>query len=126
MATITLESFIPATCYIAPEIPTAKYNYGATTLPVYPTYKSFDTYPASTAALEAPIAVLPKVSANNSNIAKFSPFFNPLPPETTILAAVNSGLSLYTNYSDINFAEFVLYYTSIFNSYTSSIFYIES
>lgn len=68
---------------MAPEIPTAKYNSGATTFPVYPTYKSLETYPASTAALEAPIAVFPKASANSSNILKFSPFFIPLPPETT-------------------------------------------
>ena len=32
---MTLESFIPAKCWIAPEIPTAIYRSGATTLPVY-------------------------------------------------------------------------------------------
>ena len=53
-------SFIPATCYTAPEIPIAKYNSGATTFPVYPIYKSFGTYPASTAALDAPTAAFPK------------------------------------------------------------------
>lgn len=47
IATMTLESFIPATCYMAPEIPTAKYNSGATTFPVYPTYISLETNPAS-------------------------------------------------------------------------------
>ena len=50
---------MPATCWIAPEIPTAKYNSGATTLPVYPIYKSFGTYPASTAARLAPTAAFP-------------------------------------------------------------------
>src|SRR5450830_888389 len=34
IATITLESFIPAKCWIAPEIPTAIYSCGATILPV--------------------------------------------------------------------------------------------
>lgn len=79
---------------MAPEIPTAIYNSGATTFPVYPTCISFETYPASTAALEAPMAAFPKASANSSNILKFSPFFKPLPPDTTYYAEDNSGLSL--------------------------------
>ncbi len=37
IATITFESFIPAKCWTAPDIPHAIYNYGATTLPVWPT-----------------------------------------------------------------------------------------
>ncbi len=37
MATITLLSFMPAKCWIAPEIPTAIYRSGATILPVWPT-----------------------------------------------------------------------------------------
>ena len=82
IATMTLESFIPAKCWIAPEIPTAIYNSGATTFPVYPTYWSFAAYPASTAALEAPIAVFPKALAKSSRILKFSLLPKPLPPET--------------------------------------------
>jgi len=39
---------------MAPEIPTAMYKSGATTLPVCPTCKSFGTKPASTAARDAP------------------------------------------------------------------------
>lgn len=93
MATITLESFIPAKCWIAPEMPTAIYRSGATTLPVYPTYWSLFAYPASTAAREAPMAVFPNASANSSNILKFSLLYSPLPPDTTNLADVNSGLS---------------------------------
>lgn len=49
-------------------------------------------YPASTAALEAPTAASPKALANWLMISKFSLLFTPLPPETTILAVVRSGL----------------------------------
>ena len=37
MATMHLESFMPARCWIAPEIPSAMYSSGATTFPVCPT-----------------------------------------------------------------------------------------
>ena len=37
-ATMTLLSFMPARCWIAPEMPTATYRSGATTLPVWPTW----------------------------------------------------------------------------------------
>ena len=41
IATITFESFIPAKCWIAPEMPAAAmYSCGATILPVWPTCKS--------------------------------------------------------------------------------------
>ena len=36
-ATMHLESFMPARCWMAPEIPRAMYRSGATTLPVCPT-----------------------------------------------------------------------------------------
>ena len=65
---------------------------GATILPVWPTCISFGTKPESTAALEAPIAA-PNLSAIPSRREKFSPFCIPLPPEITISAEVNSGLS---------------------------------
>jgi len=52
-----------------------------------------------TAALEAPIAAFPKASANSSRILKFSLVFIPLPPDTTILAEVRSGLSDLINSS---------------------------
>lgn len=88
---MTLESFMPAKCCTAPDIPTATYNSGATTLPVWPTCISFGQYPASTAALEAPTAASPKALANSLIIAKFYLLLTPLPPETTILAVVRSG-----------------------------------
>src|SRR5574343_92380 len=40
IATITLESFMPARCWMAPEMPAAIYNVGATILPVWPTCQS--------------------------------------------------------------------------------------
>jgi len=49
-------------------------------------------YPESTAALEAPTAAL-SLSASVSMIAKLSSDPTPRPPETTISADVNSGLS---------------------------------
>src|SRR2546425_1159779 len=55
MATITRLSFIPARCWIAPEMPTAMYSSGATIFPVCPTCQSFGTKPASTAARMARI-----------------------------------------------------------------------
>jgi len=49
--------------------------------------------PASTAALEAPIAEFFSLSESLNKISKFSLFFKALPPEIIIFAAVNSGLS---------------------------------
>ena len=37
IATIHFESFMPAKCWMAPEMPRAMYSSGATTLPVWPT-----------------------------------------------------------------------------------------
>src|SRR6185436_12291703 len=92
MATMTLLSFMPARCWMAPEMPTAMYSSGATILPVCPTCQSFGTNPASTAAREAPIAAF-SLSASGSRILKFSPEPMPRPPDTTIFAAVSSGRS---------------------------------
>ena len=92
MATIVLESFIPAKCWMAPEIPTATYNSGATILPVCPTCISLGTNPASTAAREAPTPA-PSLSAKSYSILKLSPDFIPRPPEIILDAAVSSGLS---------------------------------
>uniref|UniRef100_A0A6B0UYC6 Putative secreted protein n=1 Tax=Ixodes ricinus TaxID=34613 RepID=A0A6B0UYC6_IXORI len=93
MATIVLESFMPARCWMAPEIPTATYSSGATILPVCPTCMSLGTKPASTAARDAPTAA-PILSARSYSILKFSPLFMPRPPEITFFALVSSGRSL--------------------------------
>src|SRR5512143_759583 len=93
-ATITLEPFMPARCWMAPEMPAAMYSSGATTLPVWPTCQSFGTQPASTAARLAPTAA-PSSSASASTGLK-SPFV-PRPPETIARASVSSGRSLFTS-----------------------------
>lgn len=64
MATTHFESFMPAKCWTAPDIPTAMYKSGATTFPVCPTCISLGQNPASTAARDAPTAASPKASAN--------------------------------------------------------------
>lgn len=61
-------------------------------MPVCPTCISLAQYPESTAALEAPTAASPKAAARLSMRAKFYFDLRPLPPETTILAVVKSGL----------------------------------
>ena len=90
MDTITPLSFMPATCWMAPLMPTATYSSGATTLPVCPTCRSLAAYPASTAAREAPTAP-PSRSAIRSTAAKFSLLFSARPPATTTLACPSSG-----------------------------------
>ncbi|KAG0956967.1 hypothetical protein G6F31_012550 [Rhizopus arrhizus] len=92
MATMVLESFMPARCWMAPEIPTATYSAGATILPVCPTCQSLGAYPASTAAREAPRAA-PSFCANGSSSLKFSALPRPRPPDTTTRAPPSSGRS---------------------------------
>ena len=63
-------------------------------------------YPASTAALDAPIAAF-NLSATEVINLKLSPLCIPLPPETTTLAVPSSGLSdlissLFTNFVLLN------------------------
>lgn len=53
---------------------------------------SLGQYPASTAAREAPTAAFPKASASPEMTEKFYLLLTPLPPDTTILAVVSSGL----------------------------------
>ena len=65
MIIFTLLSFIPAKCWIAPEMATAMYSSGATILPVCPTCMSFGTYPASTAARDAPTEIMEKKILHN-------------------------------------------------------------
>src|SRR3954462_3046654 len=78
---------------MAPDMPTAMYSSGATTLPVWPTCQSFGAYPASTAARDAPTAA-PILSATGSMyLVKFSRDCIARPPEMMILAEVSSGRS---------------------------------
>mmetsp|Transcript_4530 Transcript_4530/g.13045 ORF Transcript_4530/g.13045 Transcript_4530/m.13045 type:complete len:219 (-) Transcript_4530:264-920(-) len=103
MATMTLESFIPLRCCMAPEIPAAMYRSGATTFPVCPTCQSLGQNPASTAAREAPTAA-PSLSASASRMGKLSPLLIPLPPLTTMLALDRSGRSDFETDSPIHSA----------------------
>lgn len=52
IATMISDSSIPATCWIAPEIPIAKYTLGRTVFPVCPTWISLGCHPLSTTARE--------------------------------------------------------------------------
>jgi len=69
-------------------MPHATYKSGLTVFPVWPTCKSWLHQPASTAAREAPIAA-PNESAKFSTAVQSASI--PRPPETTMLASVNSG-----------------------------------
>lgn len=106
MATIHLESFIPARCCTAPLMPIAMYRSGATTLPVCPTCIQFGQQPASTAAREAPTAASPNASASLYITLKFYLLFTPRPPETTMRAVVSSGLllSLFSSPTKVDFS----------------------
>ena len=86
-AMIKSDSSIPAKCWIAPEIPKAKYNSGLTVLPVCPTWCSLVIQPASTAALDEEISASSKVASSSSGLNPSGPPI-PRPPDTRILASV--------------------------------------
>src|SRR6478672_4613628 len=75
---------------MAPEMPRATYSCGATETPVCPTWYDCGTYPASTAARDAPTAA-PRASASWSTSANFSSEPSPRPPDTTFAAPRSSG-----------------------------------
>lgn len=54
---MTLESLMPAKCWMAPETPKAIYNSGATIFPVWPTWqaKQFIYYQQNTNLQKSPI-----------------------------------------------------------------------
>src|SRR5512141_1417041 len=98
---MTLLSFIPARCWIAPLIPSAMYSSGATIFPVCPTCQSFGAHPASTAARDAPIAAFSR-SASSSTSRKFSCALIPRPAETITRASVSSGRSDFVSCRETN------------------------
>ena len=59
IATMFSEDCIPTLCWIAPEIPAARYSFGATVLPVWPIWAAYGYQPASTTARVAATALLP-------------------------------------------------------------------
>ena len=85
---MNLEKATPDICWLAPEMPTAIYNSGATVLDVIPSCVSSSQYPSSQAPLVEPTApdIMP---ANSSNLPQFSTLPIPLPPPITILASSN-------------------------------------
>src|SRR5439155_2559639 len=90
METITFELCIPTLCWIAPEIPTATYSFGATLLPVWPTCAAYGYQPASTTARVAPTAP-PSACASASTSANFSGSPSPRPPATITSASSIDG-----------------------------------
>ena len=62
-------------------------------MPVWPTCMSLGTYPASTAARDAPIAAPIASATGSKSFLKFSPDCSPRPPEITMRAEASSGRS---------------------------------
>ena len=81
MVKINFDAFIPTTCWIAPDIPNARYSFGETEAPELPTWRYDSNQPASTTGLLADTSA-PRVSARSKPICKFSFFSIPLPIET--------------------------------------------
>src|SRR5699024_923508 len=90
--TITLEELTPARCCMAPEIPTATYNFGLMAIPVCPTCSECGLQPASDTGFEQAVAA-PSASASSSINPQFSGPFMPRPAETTISASGKDILS---------------------------------
>src|SRR3954468_23876141 len=79
------EFCMPTLCWIAPEIPSARYRFGATVLPVCPIWAAYGYQPASTTARVAATAP-PIDSASCSASSKFSFLPSPRPPPTRMSA----------------------------------------
>src|SRR5207344_10143 len=61
------ELCIPTLCWIAPEMPAARYSFGATVLPVCPICAAYGYQPASTTARVAATAELPPNAAASAS-----------------------------------------------------------
>ncbi len=81
---------MPTRCWVAPEMPHARYTDGFTVLPVWPTWCEYGTHPASTIARLAPAAPCSSV-ASSSIIAYADASPSPRPPETTTAASSRDG-----------------------------------
>ncbi len=89
IATIVSAPTIPTLCWIAPEMPQAMYSFGATVLPVWPTWAAYGYQPASTTARVAATSP-PRAFARRSQSAKLSGPPSPRPPATSTSAWVMS------------------------------------
>src|SRR4051812_31735969 len=90
IATITFELCMPTLCWIAPEMPSATYSFGETTLPVCPICAAYGYQPASTTARVAPTAP-PSAWASSSASVKFWGAPRPRPPATMMSASSIEG-----------------------------------
>src|SRR6476659_324310 len=87
IATMFSEDCMPTLCWIAPEIPAARYSFGAPVLPVWPIWAAYGYQPASTTARVAATAELPpKALASSSQSSKPSALPRPRPPATRMSA----------------------------------------
>src|SRR6185437_12581094 len=87
IATMFSELCMPTLCWIAPEMPAARYSFGATVLPVWPICAAYGYQPASTTARVAATAALPpKALARSSQSSKPSALPRPRPPATRMSA----------------------------------------
>src|SRR3954469_21777716 len=90
IATMFSELCMPTLCWMAPEMPAARYSFGATVLPVWPICAAYGYQPASTTARVAATAP-PRAFARSSASEKFSALPSPRPPPTRM-----SGSSMFT------------------------------
>src|SRR3954447_18065090 len=86
IATMFSELCMPTLCWMAPEMPTARYSFGATVLPVWPICAAYGYQPASTTARVAATAP-PSELARSSASEKFSALPSPRPPPTRMSAS---------------------------------------
>jgi hypothetical protein len=75
---------------MAPEMPSATYSDGLTTLPVCPTWSPCGAYPASTAAREAPGVACAAAASGRMTASNCSLDFSERPPATMRSASVRS------------------------------------
>src|SRR6266481_4158213 len=83
------EPFIPTTCWIAPLIPRARYNLGATVWPELPIWRSMGSQPSSQMGRDAAISP-PSAFASASACGIFSGALMPRPMATMSGACVKS------------------------------------
>src|SRR5271154_959746 len=89
MATMVRAPFMPTTCWMAPLMPRAKYNLGATVWPELPIWRSMGSQPSSQMGREAAISP-PIALASASAWGIFSGALMPRPTLTMMGACVKS------------------------------------
>ncbi len=92
IATIVFAAEQPTMCWVAPEIPAARYSAGRVILPVSPTWRDESIQPSSTSGRDA-AAIPPRAAASSSTNPKFSCAPRPRPPATITSASSSRGPS---------------------------------